>query len=140
MRYCRPMWAFRWRTVDCCRRVRVNLSIYPSYAKLRSDSGRSRSIGELFGIPPEQHTWAAVSAAIDAYTEACRLPHLAPVFEPGTNGIIELVRHPFKDPRFAVAVLAKSTSKVFLANRPPLLSAVRTDRDVVLALPVGWKK
>lgn len=128
-----------WRSVDSCRRVRANLSIYPRYAELSNDRERIREIGELFRIPHGDRSWAAIAAAIDAYVHARRLPPLVPLFEPGTNGISERVRHPFKDPRFSVAVLAKSSSKVFLTSRPPLLSGVDPARDLVLALPLEWK-
>ena len=128
-----------WRSPDDCQRLRVNLTIHPRYAELSNNRDRTREIGGLFGIPYKRRTWTAVAAAIDAFIATSGLPPLVPVFESGVAGIIKRRQQPFNDPRLAVAVLSKSSSKAFLLSRPPLLSGVDPARDLVLALPLEWK-
>jgi hypothetical protein len=101
---------------------------------------RLRTLLELMGrattVADRQHLEDELKARIDAYALSVDLPAAAAVAPPGENRIAPAFCF---DERAAITVLAKSSERVYLRDKEPILDRIQTGRSVTLILPETWR-
>ncbi len=130
--YCGPHANVTRKGVDVCRRLRFALPGEPR------DTGLWMEVCQRLGIPgdPDADGYPLlVAGAAQPHPLLARLPAVASVL---TNAAGDALPGWTDDPNLILAVLARSTSKVFLRDLPPVIVSDRFTRSVTLLLPRSW--
>lgn len=126
---CRPHTTVRHRGTDACRRVVVTIVGFGG-AHSPEDWCRRLDLEVAGSAIPE----SVLRAHLDEVSVQAGLPDFAPVIVTRTSGRADNLALAVR-----LAIFAKSSGRVFLARRTPILSSLVPDRTLALAFPLKWR-
>jgi len=131
---CRPTAVIKHQGSDQCQRLRFTANL----TGIAPDTDFFE-LCHAFGVelPTNGDGWSALNdAANEPCPELLRMPAMMAVCE---NSLGTVVPQLCDNPRVILAVLTRSTSKLFIRNWTPVITMAKLRRSVTLLAPLNWK-